>query len=482
VKVPRPKPPIDVEEARRLHLAEGLSLVEIGRRLGSRPPSIARALRRTGTRVRRQRATVATERDRRLHITWRSMIGRCTRPTDPLYERYGARGVRVCQEWLDFARFREWALCTGWKPGLSLGLDVPGLGYHPLNCSWITRSQNIERGILDGPRGSKWGITAFGETKSANAWAEDPRCTVGTQGLLERLARGLSPERAITMPRFSQRGLVTVPRPRRRRRAKPTVIDWDLVRRRYVEEHRDIAEVARLLGVSYHTIHHGVRDRGWLRPRKSATWMQLLHGRALRKAWQSMRERCRSPAHPDYPKVGARGIRVVPAWEDDFEAFHAWALRSGYRRGLCLVRRDRGRDYGPGNCIWVPKGEVARRAKRRVSRKPRWTVAALGEIKGPAAWARDRRCAVSMTGLILRLRKGWGPEEAITTPSNTGRPGPVVWVTAFGETKGAEDWARDPRCRVRATSLRERLRRGMAAEVAITAPPFEASRARARRT
>ena len=45
-----------------------------------------------------------------------------------------------------------------------------------------------------------------------------------------------------------------------------------------------------------------------------------------------------------------------------------------------------------------------------------------------------------------------------------------MWVTAFGQTRGVEDWARDRRCRVGRTSLRERLRKGMPAEVAITAP------------
>lgn len=41
-------------------------------------------------------------------------------------------------------------------------------------------------------------------------------------------------------------------------------------------------------------------------------------------------------------------------------------------------------------------------------------------------------------------------------------------ITAFGETKGAYDWARDPRCRVSAVSLRARIRNGWETEAAIT--------------
>jgi hypothetical protein len=99
-------------------------------------------------------------------------------------------------------------------------------------------------------------------------------------------------------------------------------------------------------------------------------------------------------------------------------------------------------------------------------------VTACEETKGPYAWSRDRRCAVSFSGLVERLRKGWRSEDAIVTSSRTGPEAPVVWVTAFGEKKGVEDWVRDRRCRVGPSSLRERLRKGMPAEVAIATPPF----------
>jgi hypothetical protein len=107
------------------------TVAEVARRLGYEAKSVGRALRRSGTKVRRRRPLVTTERDRRLHTTWRSIVSRCTRPRDPLYERYGARGVKVCEEWLEFAAFRDWALASGWKPGLSLGLDVRWEGYAP---------------------------------------------------------------------------------------------------------------------------------------------------------------------------------------------------------------------------------------------------------------------------------------------------------------------------------------------------------------
>ena len=37
--------------------------------------------------------------------TWRAMIRRCTKPHDKDYPRYGAVGVSVCPEWMDYLTF-----------------------------------------------------------------------------------------------------------------------------------------------------------------------------------------------------------------------------------------------------------------------------------------------------------------------------------------------------------------------------------------
>lgn len=35
------------------------------------------------------------------------MINRCTKPDDPSYQLYGARGIAVCDRWLTFENFRD---------------------------------------------------------------------------------------------------------------------------------------------------------------------------------------------------------------------------------------------------------------------------------------------------------------------------------------------------------------------------------------
>ena len=72
--------------------------------------------------------------------SWRSMIGRCTRPTDVSFKYYGARGIEVCERWR--ASFVNFLADMGERPtGLTLDrVDVEG-NYEPGNCRWATRSE-----------------------------------------------------------------------------------------------------------------------------------------------------------------------------------------------------------------------------------------------------------------------------------------------------------------------------------------------------
>lgn len=53
--------------------------------------------------------------------------------------------------------------------------------------------------------------------------------------------------------------------------------------------------------------------------------------------------------------------------------------------------------------------------QRNFKRKSR-LLTAFGETKPVSHWARDPRCATSISNLFQRLRNGWEPEEAITLP------------------------------------------------------------------
>lgn len=88
-------------------------------------------------------------RSHRFYHTWNNMIQRCTNSNDRKYKDYGARGIIVCQEWLDVATFIDWAEAT--YPNINnYTLDRIDInrGYTPDNCRWADKTmQSINQRI-----------------------------------------------------------------------------------------------------------------------------------------------------------------------------------------------------------------------------------------------------------------------------------------------------------------------------------------------
>jgi hypothetical protein len=91
----------------------------------------------------------------KLHNCWRDMRFRVNNKTWKKAHCYSGRGITVCQEWLDFMVFREWALINGYIEGLTLDRKDNNGNYTPDNCRWITHqeqafNQRVNRGVSDG--------------------------------------------------------------------------------------------------------------------------------------------------------------------------------------------------------------------------------------------------------------------------------------------------------------------------------------------
>lgn len=90
----------------------------------------------------------------KLYSKWANMKDRCYNSNCRNYKNYGARGIKVCEEWLGengFANFYSWASKNGYDEDAEYGectldrIDVNG-NYEPLNCRWVdvlTQNNNM---------------------------------------------------------------------------------------------------------------------------------------------------------------------------------------------------------------------------------------------------------------------------------------------------------------------------------------------------
>ena len=86
-------------------------------------------------------------KNRSLFDTWKLILRRCFDVKDKNYKYYGLKGINICNEWKsDFLNFYNWALTNGWQKGLTIDrIDNDG-NYEPINCRFITRSENSKKG------------------------------------------------------------------------------------------------------------------------------------------------------------------------------------------------------------------------------------------------------------------------------------------------------------------------------------------------
>lgn len=98
---------------------------------------------------------------------WQGMKGRCYNEHDVRYDRYGGRGITVCDEWKDnFTAFYEWAINHGYADNLTIDRIDNDKGYSPDNCRWASEKEQSRN------RSTNIKIKIGNATKTLKEWCE----------------------------------------------------------------------------------------------------------------------------------------------------------------------------------------------------------------------------------------------------------------------------------------------------------------------
>ena len=105
----------------------------------------------------------------KFYQTWYDMKYRCYNTMRQDYKDYGARGITVCEEWLNVSNFVAWCEMTHPNTeGVSLDrIDVDG-NYEPNNCRWADAStQALNKRIM---KNNTSGFVGVCWDKSKDKW------------------------------------------------------------------------------------------------------------------------------------------------------------------------------------------------------------------------------------------------------------------------------------------------------------------------
>ena len=127
----------------------------------------------------------------RTYNVYRNLFQRCYNPKSKEYKNYGARGIKVCDRWLN--SFKNFLEDMGESPkGLTIERINNNGNYEPENCKWATyleQNNNTRRNSY---------LTHQGETLTVAQWSK--KLGINKDTLLGRKERNWSDELALITP------------------------------------------------------------------------------------------------------------------------------------------------------------------------------------------------------------------------------------------------------------------------------------------
>jgi len=133
----------------------------------------------------------------RIYRIWQAMKQRCFNKKNSHYKNYGGRGITVCEEWLSFDAFKNWAYENGYQDDLTIErIDVNGI-YKPTNCTWLGSDEQKRNTTVSKK------LYHDGREMTLRQWAKEVGISAST--LSTRLKKGWTLEQALRTPSGGKR-------------------------------------------------------------------------------------------------------------------------------------------------------------------------------------------------------------------------------------------------------------------------------------
>lgn len=122
------------------------------------------------------------------YIKWQGMKTRCCNPNNSKFKYYGARGIKVCDRWLD--SFENFLADMGECPeNMTIDRIDNNGDYEPGNCRWVTLTEQSRN------RSNVKQFTINGKTQCLNQWIKEVGMTFNKAR--RRLSQGLTIEETL---------------------------------------------------------------------------------------------------------------------------------------------------------------------------------------------------------------------------------------------------------------------------------------------
>ena len=134
---------------------------------------------------------------KRIYNVYKNIKSRCYDDKNIAYMNYGGRGIKMCPNWYkSYDAFYNWAISSGYKPGLSIDRTDNNGDYCPENCRWATRKEQNRN-----TRRNKF-ITFQGKKLCINDWAAT--LGINRKKIAKGLRQGLTPQQILGLENGKQ--------------------------------------------------------------------------------------------------------------------------------------------------------------------------------------------------------------------------------------------------------------------------------------